>query len=203
MGHVLVSEKLLKGGKILDIKEKEFIQRIKKRDSKGLDSVVDHYSNLVFGIIYNVLNSSYHAQYAEECANDVFWGVWENISSFDQDKGEFKHWIAAIAKYKAIDYRRKLYNQSTDQCIADYSLADDVSTEGQIVAKENNQELLEAMAFLNEEDKEIFIRRYFLHEEIESIAKNFDVERNVVDQRLSRGRRFLKEKLILLKGGDL
>ena len=64
-----------------------------------------------------MLNSRYHAQYAEECA---------------------------------IDYKRKLYNQSTDQCIDDYSLADDVSTEGQIITKKNNEELLEAMEFLNQ-----------------------------------------------------
>lgn len=43
-------------------------------------------------------------------------------------------------------------------------------------------------------------RRYFLGEGIENIARSFSVDRNVVDKRLSRGRQYLKEKLVLLKG---
>lgn len=53
---------------------------------------------------------------------------------------------------------------------------------------------------MKDEDREIFIRRYFLYEDIENIAKTFGVDRNLIDKRLSRGRKFLKEKLVLLKG---
>lgn len=187
----------------MEINQNNFIRQIKHKDSKGLEFVVDNYSNLVFKIIYNVLNSRFHSQYAEECANDVFWGVWTNIDSFDEEKGSFKNWICAIAKYKAIDCKRKLYKQSTDTSIDDYPLENEVSIEGLIIAAENNKELFQAIDLLNEEDREIFIRRYFLHEGIENIAKEFGVERNLVDQRLSRGRKFLKEKLILLRGGVL
>ncbi|WP_373845511.1 sigma factor-like helix-turn-helix DNA-binding protein, partial [Clostridium sp.] len=59
---------------------------------------------------------------------------------------------------------------------------------------------LEAINKMNSRDKEIFIRRYFLYEGIENIAKSFGVDRGLVDKRLSRGRKFLKEKLIVLKG---
>lgn len=187
----------------MKIDEKNFIQQIKNKNNKALEFVVDNYSNLVFKIIYDVLNSRFHSEYAEECASDVFWGVWVNIDSFDEEKGNFKNWIAAIAKYKAIDYKRKSYEQSTDKSIDDYALPCEISTESIIVAKENSNELFQAINALNEEDREIFIRRYFLHEDIENIAREFGVERNLVDQRLSRGRKFLKEKLILLRGGAL
>lgn len=193
----------LKGGLVLKVNKENFVQGIKDKDSKALEYVVDTYSNLVFKIIYNVLNSRFHSQYAEECANDVFWGVWENIDSFDEEKGNFKNWIAAISKYRAIDCKRKLYNQSTDKPIEDYILSNETDVEELLVSKENNKELFQAIESLKEEDKEIFIRRYFLDEEIEKIAKSFGVERNLVDQRLSRGRRFLREKLILLKKGAL
>ncbi|SUY65194.1 RNA polymerase factor sigma-70 [Clostridium sporogenes] len=53
---------------------------------------------------------------------------------------------------------------------------------------------------MKKEDREIFIRRYFLDEKVENIANAFGVNRNLIDKRLSRGRKFLKEKLILLKG---
>lgn len=184
----------------MELDENNFVRQIKKKNKKALDFAVDRYGNLVFKVVRSVLNTNYFSQYVEECVNDVFWAVWNNIQSFDEAKGSFKHWISAIAKYKAIDYKRRLYKHSTTECIDENLLGLEVSTENAIVSQENREELLRAIHELKEEDREIFIRRYFLDEEIESIAKTFSVDRNLVDQRLSRGRRFLREKLTLLKG---
>lgn len=179
------------------INEQNFIREIKNRNQQGLEFVVDHYSNLVFKIVGSVLNSRFYHQYVEECSNDVFLAVWNHISSFDEEKGEFKHWIAAVAKYKAIDYQRKLYKHHNVECIDDYALNDEVSLERIVVSKENKEELLHAIHTMNDDDREIFIRRYFLQENIETIANNFGVDRNWVDQRLSRGRKVLRKNLIL------
>ncbi len=62
------------------------------------------------------------------------------------------------------------------------------------------KEIFKAINYMRKEDREIFIRRYFLDEKVENIANAFGVNRNLIDKRLSRGRKFLKEKLILLKG---
>lgn len=186
----------------MKIKESNFIKQIKRKNSKALDFIVDEYSNLIFKIVSNVLNSSFYSEHVEECVNDVFWAVWSNVDSFDEEKGEFKHWISAIAKYKAIDYKRKLFKTSTVESIQgyDYNLPSEESIERIVVEKENSEELLEAIDKMKDDDREIFIRRYFLHEEIENIANCFGVNRNSIDKRLSRGRKFLKEKLMTLKG---
>ena len=182
------------------VNENNFISLIKKKNTKALDFLVDNYSNLVFKVLHSVLNSSFHSQYVEECANDVFLSVWNNIESFDEEKGNFKYWITAIAKYKAIDYKRKMFKQSNTESIDDYILSDGVNTEDIIISKENREELLKTINGMKEEDREIFIRRYFLYEKVEDIAKIFGVERNVIDKRLSRGRKSLKVKLMPLKG---
>lgn len=184
----------------MKIDEDNFITQIKYKNSKALDFIVEEYSNLVFKIIQTVLNSSFHSQYVEECANDVFWSVWSNIDSFDMEKGNFKYWIAAISKYKAIDYKRKLFKQNNIESIDDHILFGDTNIENNAILNENKKEILEAINYMKKEDQEIFIRRYFLDEKVEDIAKVFSVNRNLIDKRLSRGRKFLKEKLILLKG---
>lgn len=184
----------------MKIDETNFVKQIKTRNTDALDYVVDNYSNLVFKVIHRVLNLGFKIQDVEECANDVFWSVWTNIDSFDEERGKFKSWICAIAKYKAVDYRRKLYKQSTEECIEDYVFCDQAGIENLIISKENGKEILQAINEMKDEDREIFIRRYFLSEGIENIAKFFGVNRNLVDQRLSRGRRFLKERLMILKG---
>ncbi|WP_434298178.1 sigma-70 family RNA polymerase sigma factor [Clostridium sporogenes] len=184
----------------MKIDEDNFIRQLKYRNSKALDFIVDEYSNLVLKIIRTVLNSNFHSQYVEECANDVFWSVWSNIDSFDEQKGNFKYWIAAISKYKAIDYKRKLFKQNIIESIDDHVLFDDTSIENNVILSENKEEIFQVMNDMKKEDREIFIRRYFLDEKVENIAKIFGVNRNLIDKRLSRGRKFLREKLILLKG---
>ncbi|CBZ01864.1 sigma-70 family RNA polymerase sigma factor [Clostridium botulinum] len=184
----------------MKIDEDNFITQLKYKNSKALDFIVEEYSNIVFKIICTVLNSNFHSQYVEECANDVFWSVWSNIDSFDENKGNFKHWIAAISKYKAIDYKRKLFKQNNIESIDDHILCGDTSIEKDFILNENKEEIFEVMNYMKKEDREIFIRRYFLDEKVENIAKILGVNRNLIDKRLSRGRKFLREKLILLKG---
>ncbi|AFQ43954.1 sigma-70 family RNA polymerase sigma factor [Desulfosporosinus meridiei] len=177
-----------------------FIANIKKKNKRALEFVVDHYSNLVCKVIRSVLPANNCEAMIEECMNDVFWLVWCNIDSFDETKGDFKSWIAAISKYKAIDCRRKLNKQSQWVSFSDGNMYEKISTEEIVVTKENRKELVKAINDLKDEDREIFIRRYFLGEGIENIARAFSVDRNVVDKRLSRGRQYLKEKLVFLKG---
>lgn len=186
----------------MKISKDNFINEIKRRNPKALDFIVDEYSNLVFKIISNVLNTSFYSDHIEECLNDTFWAVWNNIDSFDENKGEFKHWICAISKFKAIDHKRKLFKTSNVEAIEDhdYNLSSEDNIEDLFIEKENNKELISVINTMNGQDREIFIRRYFLDEKIESIADSFGVNRNLVDKRLSRGRKFLKEKLITLKG---
>ncbi|MDQ7096656.1 sigma-70 family RNA polymerase sigma factor [Desulfosporosinus sp. PR] len=184
----------------MELNETNFILKMKKRESRALEFVVDSYSNLVFKVVRSVLNTSFYSQHIEECVNEVFWSVWNNIQSFDESKGNFKYWITAVTKYKAIDFKRKLLKLNTTECIHDFTFSNEESTENIVISKENREELLMAISDMKDEDREIFIRRYFLFEEIESIAKTFHVDRNLVDKRLSRGRKFLKGKLISLKG---
>ena len=50
---VLSNEKLLEGGKVLDVDENNFIRKIKNKDNKGLEFVVDNYSNLILKVMKN------------------------------------------------------------------------------------------------------------------------------------------------------
>jgi len=182
------------------IDEHNFTEQIKKENAKALEFVVENYSNLVFKVVRTVLNSNFHSQNADECVNDVFWAVWNNIKSFDYEKGNFKYWITAIAKYKAIDYKRKLFEKGKNKCLDECDFRSEINVENILISKENKQEVLTAINTLKPDDREIFIRRYFLYEKVEDIAKIFGIDRNVVDKRLSRGRKSLKAKLMPLKG---
>lgn len=180
----------------MEIDDTNYVVHMKKKNRKALEFTIDNYSNLVYKVVRSMLNAGCYEPYVEECMNDVFWSVWNNIESFDETKGDFKCWLAAISKYKAIDYQRKLHKRNSVEYIDDSELYAEMTTENIVLAKENREELLAAIHGMNDQDREIFIRRYFLSEGIENIARTFSVDRNVIDQRLSRGRKFLKQKLV-------
>lgn len=182
------------------IDDSNFIDQIKKKNSKALEFIVNTYGNLVYKVAYSVLYRGNDISCIEECVNDVFLCLWNNIDSFDQSKGNFKNWLIAVTKYKAIDYKRKICRQANPECIDDYSLADDENTEKIIIEKENREELLALINSMDPVDREIFIRRYFLDEEISNIADKLSIRRSAVDNRLSRGRKSLKKKFSALKG---
>ena len=68
---------------------------------------IDHYFSLVKGVVYKVLTPLKQDHILEECINDIFLSVWENSDQFKGDATDFRKWMCAIAKFKAIDYYRK------------------------------------------------------------------------------------------------
>ena len=89
----------------MNMNEQNFIQQLKEKNEKALMYVIDEYGGLIYTVIKK--NMSCLIEYQEECFNDVLLSVWDNISYFNPEKNSFKNWIAAIAKYKSIDYLRK------------------------------------------------------------------------------------------------
>ncbi|MBO3446198.1 sigma factor [Clostridium sp. CCUG 7971] len=81
------------------------IKYIKRRKEKGMEMLIDNYRGIITSVVRKHIGVLIN--YEEECVSDVFLSTWGNIKSFDKNKNNFKNWICAISKYKAIDYKRK------------------------------------------------------------------------------------------------
>ncbi|CUU48913.1 sigma-70 family RNA polymerase sigma factor [Clostridium beijerinckii] len=180
----------------MKIGEQNLAEEIKNRNSAALEYAINNYGKLIYKIVYNILNSFGDKESIQECVSDVFTAVWYNIKTYDNEKASFKSWIIAISKYKAIDYRKKLMKNSNIENINDYNIAALNETEEYILAAENKDEIIKIIKELGIVDCEIFIRRYFLEESIENIARSLGLTRQAIDNRLWRGRKRLKEKMI-------
>lgn len=181
------------------IDENNFIDKLKKKNPKALEFVIDMYSNLVYKVAYSILGHQFEKESLEECTSDVFMAVWNNIEMFHSDKGKFKSWLIAVTRYKAIDYKRKLNKEDNLQYSDELNGENKYNTEKIIIFQENKKEILHAIGKLNDVDRKIFIKKYLLGESIQSIAVELGVNRSVIDNRLSRGRRVLREKLAFLR----
>lgn len=185
-----------KGELKLKIDDKNFIKELKKKNQKAMDYIVNTYSNLIYKVVYSILYSNHGMNSVEECTSDVFMAIWNNIDCFDADKGTFKTWIMTIAKFKAIDYNRKLMKHSDYTDIGALNLSSGENIENAFILKEKRDEILSVINEMKEPDKLIFLKRYFLNEDISSIAESLNLTRAAVDNRLSRGKKLLKGRLI-------
>lgn len=172
--------------------ETNYIIRLKSRKEDALEFVVDRYLSLVKGVTYKVLFSTNNEAAIEECINDVFLSVWENASKFNGDDTDFKSWICAVAKYKAIDYYRKSV-KNLDIAVDNVEEGKTNSAEEEVIIKEEKTELMELINQLEPMDRDIFIMKFFLGEKNEDIARKFNVTKASIDNRVYRGKRKLRE----------
>lgn len=183
--------------------ETNYIHRLKKRKEDALDYIVDKYLPLVKGIINKVLIPIGDGEGIEECINDVFISVWNNAEKFNGDASNFKNWICAIAKFKAIDYYRnqkrkaEIILDSVD--IIENDIIEDNPLEDKLINKENKNQIIKMLNSLEPMDRDIFIMKYFLGYKADEIAGKFGITKASVNNRLYRGKIKLKENMANLK----
>jgi len=171
----------------LKITESNVVQHIQNKNERAISFIIDQYGGLLAAIIHRYL--SIHQQEVEECLDDVLLSIWNHSHSFDPAKNSFKQWIAAIAKYKAIDYLRKQMTLQNKQ----FSVADiDDSMFKANHPKETNdvEHLLEQLP-VNERN---ILEKYYLEGiPAKEIAEQFKAKESWVYNKLSRGRKRIKD----------
>lgn len=170
------------------------IKYIKKKKEKGMEILIDQYNGLITSVVRYHLGTLIN--YEEECVSDTLLSIWENIDGFEKDKNSFKNWICAIAKYKAIDYKRKYLNKIETATLDEQTYYIDKN----LIKLEIEEELNETLNFLSKEDEDIFRRYYIEDESIGDIASNKKLAISSVHSKLSRGRTKIRKSL-LRQGG--
>ena len=160
------------------------VASIMRKKEKGLELLIDQYGGLITAIVRKHLGTL--KSYEEECINDVLLAVWHHIHRFDSEKNTFKNWVAAVAKYKAIDYQRK-YIKTQHEALGEAEFGE--SPEVHNVQTNDVEELL---GHLNEGDRELFKAYYLQEVELKQIAEKQQTTISNLYNRLSRGRKKLK-----------
>lgn len=174
----------------MKIVEENFIFQLKSKNEKALDYVVDNYGWIIKSIVKKHLYSLQSTQ--DECINDILLALWNNIDKFDEEKSEFKNWLAGIAKYKSIDYKRKYLKHLEYENIDDLNISVYDNTHEELIANELNVETQKLMNCLKKEDREIFLKIYVEEKEIEDVIKDTGLKRDVIYNRISRGKKKIK-----------
>lgn len=158
----------------------------------GIPALLDTYGAMINGIVNRILYQS--LQDAEECVSDVLLAAWQNARPLLERKRPLKGWLCVTARNKAINrwhsIRRKQTVELNEELASDWMLEPRTS---------GAEDLIESLVnALQQPDKEIFIRRYYLLESSREIGQSLGMEENAVNVRLSRGRAKLKQQFLQL-----
>lgn len=175
--------------------DKKLIWLLKNEPQEGLAIAIDLYGPSVKWMAQKIIGN--RQQDVEECVSDTFLKLWQGIERFQSDGGILlKSYIYGIARHTAIDSRRKLNGQQDIIPIEENDIGVQVDITQELVNTENIRIVQEAVDAMPEPDRKIFIRRYFLQERINVIAESLSISPKTVENKLYRGKKNLKNKLI-------
>lgn len=165
--------------------DKELLRLLQRDADRGLEAALGLYGGLVKTIVARVLYN--FPQDAEECVSDVFLKLWKHRRRLHG--APVRAWLIVAARNAAVDRWRRLSRSM------DVELSEEYASEV-TVPEEKIGPLIGDMP---PPDREIFIRKYYFLETAAEIASAMGRTPDDVNQRLSRGRRRLREQLT--KGG--
>lgn len=96
---------------------------------------------------------------AEDLAEEVFLRCMVNIKSYDPKRGAFKSWLFKIAHNLLIDHHRR--NKKGQEPLSEHLEDTKVSTAEQVEANERADYLHQALAKLNELQRQVVSMKYF------------------------------------------
>lgn len=166
------------------------IKYIKKKKEKGMELLIDNYRGIITAVVRRHLGVL--TNYEEECVDDVLISIWDNIKSFDCSKNTFKNWICAISKYKAIDYKKKYLSK-----IEYVDMSEEIYyIDQKLLKSEMEEEINDILSHLNESDRKLFKEHYLKGKPLEEIAMKNNTKVSNLYNRLSRGRKRIRESVI-------
>ncbi|WP_317723055.1 sigma-70 family RNA polymerase sigma factor [Enterococcus casseliflavus] len=173
------------------VQDEEIIERIKKKDYAGLEELLAVYGDSMLRTIHSVLSQPHEVSERQDVANEVFYEVWQKIAAYQPERSRLITWLLLISRSRAIDHKRKLNKRSLEEKPVDEQ---ELAIEESPLTKETFLVFIEDLEAL---DQRIFLLYYFYQESPETIAEQTDLNVSAIYNRLSRGRKRLKERMTI------
>ena len=178
---------------MVDFELKRTIELAKKGDEEAFSSLICRVQNSAYSIAYRYMENDADTR---DVMQEAFIKMYRSLGSFKGDSS-FETWFTRILINCCLDELRKRKASPGYEDIDDhFDLADhSPGTEEQILKKERQKAVTEAIRQLPEEARNIIILREFRGLSYEELADVLDLEPGTVKSRLNRAKQKLKEIL--------
>lgn len=179
------------------MEDAEIIRLYEERDQQAISRSQERYGGYCYSIGYNIL---YSKEDTEECVNETWLKAWNAIPP--QKPGKLSVFLGSITRNLALDRykgRKRIKRgggefpqilEELDECVPDRSTTDE-----EIDRKLLGEILSGFVASLSEQDRAVFLSRYWYAMPIKSISEKFSLNENTVKSVLFRSRSKLKKRL--------
>lgn len=175
------------------MEESQIIDLYFKRDEAAISETATKYGAYCHGIALNILSINADA---DECVNDTYLRAWNSIPP--QKPIKLGAWLGKVVRNIAFDlwkknHRQKRYagmDQLLDElqdCIPSPQTVDHVIEE-----KELTEVINEWLLSLSQNDRALFVRRYWIGKTINELAKEYGTTPNSLAKRMYKLRQKLK-----------
>lgn len=167
------------------------------RDEAAVKKTAEKYGNQIRGLAYRIVGDS---QTAEECENDTYLEAWNSIPPHEP-RGYLFAFLARITRHIALDVCKARCSLKRNAFLCELSeemaqcLPVPNDTAGTIDSIVLNDAINRFLATLGEEKRNIFVRRYWFMDSVDSIAQRYGLSPSKVKSVLFRSRNRLRSFL--------
>ena len=176
--------------------DKQIIELYFERNEQAVRETEKKYGRFCHCIAMNVLGIH---EDAEECVNDTYYSVWKQIPPTIPEI--FKVYLGRItrnlsnSRFRAM--RAKKRYSSMEIMLSELSdcVPSSVNVEQSIEVMQLSEYISQWLDDLSEEDRALFVRRYWFGDEVQELAKKRGISAAKMAQRMLRLRKSLKAAL--------
>ena len=178
------------------IEDEKIIQLFFERSEQAIKELDLKYGKVCHKVSYNILRNR---QDAEECVNDAYLGTWNAIPP--QRPNPLLTFLCKIVRNLSIMRhhsntamkRNSTYDVALEEL--EECLASAATVEAEIEADELTRIIDSFLETLSQENRVIFMRRYWFSDTYQQIAERVGITENNVAVRLTRMRKQMKDYL--------
>ena len=175
------------------MEDEKIIELFFARSEQAIKELDSKYGKVCYSISYNILNNNLDA---EECVNDAYLGTWNAIPP--QKPNPLLAFVCKIVRNVSIMRHRTntamKRNSSFDVAISEIEqcIASPETVEEALEAKSLARIIERFLDTLTEENRVIFMRRYWYTDSIQEIAERYHMSQSKVKTQLHRTRNKLQ-----------
>lgn len=166
------------------------LTKLKNGDWSSFEEIYNIFRPQLYAFVFRYLKSK---EDSEEIIQDVFIQIWEN-RGFLNEKLSFKSYLFTITRNRIIDYfRKKKIEVLSRNYIQNFTEIVHENTYKELIAKDMDSVLSDAIDKLSEKRKAIFLLSKKFGMSRSEIANFFGISENTVKNQLQEAINFLKD----------
>lgn len=188
------------GTETRELGECELVRRSMRGDREAYGILVERYQAAAAAFAYGT-SGDFHL--AEDIAQEAFVRAFEALGKLEKPE-RFGAWLRSIVRHTAADLLRRDHASASIEEMAEsgYDLADAAPTPADAVAAgELRNLILEALATLRSDYREIIVLRHIEQRTYREIAVLLDMTTSAVGEKLSRVREILRSRIRSIASG--